>query len=347
MKMEISERNIDTNYFSILMDHNETIGSTEVTLVSEKSVSDIYDNGESLREEFWIGDSGASHHMRKSPSGFYNKTNCDHKITLGDGKTVEVEFVGDVEGEIIQVDGKTIPTIIKDVSYVPGLQYNLFSTTKAISAGMELFNEGTIITLELHGYKIRFDRIFNMQKGFVSGFKFIPKVHLENNLALATGVREVINDPVGVNSFHQKLGHTNLNTTKCTAQAIGITLTGEWKHCLACVLAKAKQKKISKINENKRYIPGERVYTDISYISGTSLGGKNYWVLIVDEATRFKISGFVKHKSDMADFVVNTVKHLKNQEYKVTFIRCDRSGENLAIKNEIVQKNVKSSVDVV
>ena len=41
-------------------------------------------------------------------------------------------------------------------------------------------------------------------------------------------------------------------------------------------------------------------YTDISSIDAKSVGGGKYWILIVDEATKFKWSIFVKKKIEIA-----------------------------------------------
>lgn len=137
---------------------------------------------------------------------------------------------------------------------------------------------------------------------------------------MVSGIKEGNQTSLDINLFHQKLGHANKPTTLKTAQDLNINLINNWVPCIACALDKANQKKLNKTNTKKSTIPGERYYTDISYISGSSLGGKRYWILMVDKATRFKLSGVFKVKYDMAAFVVGTIKTLVNQDYKVKYI---------------------------
>ena len=104
---------------------------------------------------------------------------------------------------------------------------------------------------------------------------------------------------------------------------------------------KAKQKSIKKVNEHRSETPGERLYTDISYISGSSYGGERYWVLIVDEATCFKWSYFLKYKNEMAETVVSHLLKMKNNRKVVKFLRCDNAGENTKIEEEIIHEKVE------
>ena len=82
-------------------------------------------------------------------------------------------------------------------------------------------------------------------------------------------------------NFHQQLGHCNIQMTSTTPDLMGIHLTNDWEPFIACALAKCKQKNIPKSNPHKSTIPGDRFYTDISYITGTSLGGKIYCFVCV------------------------------------------------------------------
>ena len=64
-----------------------------------------------------------------------------------------------------------------------------------------------------------------------------------------------------------------------------------------------------------------------------SLGGNKYWVLIVDEATRYKKSFFIKKKSDQNGPIIDWIKDLKaKHNIVVKTIRCDNSGENSVLK---------------
>ena len=74
-------------------------------------------------------------------------------------------------------------------------------------------------------------------------------------------------------------------------------------------------------------------------IKTRSFGGAKFWLLLVDDATGFKFSYFLKRKSDTAARVVALIKHLKTTlNMQVKFIRCDNAGENLNLRNHARRK---------
>ena len=91
----------------------------------------------------------------------------------------------------------------------------------------------------------------------------------------------------------------------------------------------SRRSNMNKVNYHKSTIPGERIYTDISYIKQVSYGGSSNWILIVDECTKMKWSFFCNKRSCIGEIISNFVKELSltcNKE--VRFIRCDNAGEN-------------------
>ena len=62
------------------------------------------------------------------------------------------------------------------------------------------------------------------------------------------------------------------------------------------VFGKDQAKEYSLKNENTAKDPGERMYLDISSIKDESLDGRRHWAILVDEATRWKHSFFLKKK---------------------------------------------------
>ena len=75
------------------------------------------------------------------------------------------------------------------------------------------------------------------------------------------------------------------------------------------------------------------VFLDIRSIKTKNFGGAKFWLLLVDDATGFKFSYFLKKKSETAARVVALIKHLKTTlDYQVKFIRCDNAGENLKLE---------------
>ena len=64
--------------------------------------------------------------------------------------------------------------------------------------------------------------------------------------------------------------------------------------------------------------------------------------MCVDEATKNKFTGFLKHKSDMGSYIFKLVKKIRNMNYSVNSIRCDRAGENQNLEKQFILHDLKN-----
>ena len=120
-----------------------------------------------------------------------------------------------------------------------------------------------------------------------------------------------------------------------TAKYYKVNLTGKVNNCLSCSLEKIRQKNIPKMNEDKSDNPGERMYLDISSMRKPSMGERQHWVMLVDEATKYKKSLFLKNKSEQVEPIIDWIKALKaRHQIQVKIIRCDNAGENEVLERE-------------
>ena len=66
------------------------------------------------------------------------------------------------------------------------------------------------------------------------------------------------------------------------------------------------------------------MYLDISSMRKPSMGGRQHWVTLVDEATMYKKSFFLKQKNEQVEPITDWIKALKaRHEIQVVIIRCD------------------------
>ena len=83
------------------------------------------------------------------------------------------------------------------------------------------------------------------------------------------------------------------------------------------------------MNEDKSENPGERKYLDISSMRKPSMRGREHWVMLVDEETKYKKSFFLKKKNEQVEPIIDWIKALKaRHEIQVKTIRCDNDGES-------------------
>ena len=111
-----------------------------------------------LNNNTWLGDTGATTHMRYSLEGMKDLKSCEVKITLGSGKKIVGTKWGTWCGTILRTDGTTDPITLKDVVYCPELSFNLFSLTKGMVNGGKLGSDGTMISMTKGNQTVVFDR---------------------------------------------------------------------------------------------------------------------------------------------------------------------------------------------
>ena len=77
------------------------------------------------------------------------------------------------------------------------------------------------------------------------------------------------------------------------------------------------------------------MYLDISSMRKPSMGGRQHWVMLVDEATRYKQNFFLKKKNEQVEPFIDWIKAFKvRHEIQVKTVRCDNAGENKVLERE-------------
>ena len=145
----------------------------------------------------------------------------------------------------------------------------------------------------------------------------------------------IVNGKQSKEYFDRVTGHAGHHFMDATAKyySYKVNLTGKVNNCLSCSLEKIRQKNIPKKNEDKSKNPGERMFLDISSIRKPSMAGRQHWVMLVNEATKYKKSFFLKKKNEQVDPIIDWIKALKaRHEIQVKIIRCDNAGETIVLE---------------
>ena len=145
-----------------------------------------------------------------------------------------------------------------------------------------------------------FDEEVKTKEGYVCAIK----MHFNTETREDVAVPALKDGSVNINCFRELLDPPSESKTRAVAKYYGVKLTGKFKTCANCAKAKARQANIPKsIPEEKRSKkPGERLMFDVSSIKRKSFGGAKFWLLIMDDATGFIWSYFIRrsqkcHKS--------------------------------------------------
>ena len=152
--------------------------------------------------------------------------------------------------------------------------------------------------IEKNGRIIKFDHILGNKERYICAVLVAPWLGDEKCLAATD-----------INLLHKKLGHVCEESTRAYAKANNIAVSGKFEKCVDCGLAKARQKNLPRVADNKATRKGERICLDISSVRHESIGGSKFWVLLVDEFTKFKWSKFLKQKSDLKNMTLPVRKY--------------------------------------
>ena len=119
---------------------------------------------------------------------------------------------------------------------------------------------------------------------------------------------EIVNGKPSKEYFHRVTGHAGHHLMDATAKYYKVDLTGKVNNCLSCSLEKIRQNSIPKKNDDKSSNPGERMYLDISSMRKPRMEGRQHWVMLVDEATKYKKSFFLKKKNEQVSPFIDWIK---------------------------------------
>ena len=109
-------------------------------------------------DDIWIGDTGASAHLKKSMKGVeVNKKNGIRAVISASG-ALKVECEGSFRCQHVHKDGKEgMKMNIQNIKVAPNSSVNLFSITKAMKDGWELKGKGPGMSLTKGNAVLTFD----------------------------------------------------------------------------------------------------------------------------------------------------------------------------------------------
>ena len=279
-----------------------------------------------------------------------NVRESDNQMLCGGGNMVKTSKMGDLVIYGYNKDKELIKMTIRNMFIDPKSPYTIISSTKATRfGGFEILQKGRVMALvNKKGDHLLFDQNYSTKNGFLPcmNMKMYKKEYLNVKTEYNPDKKAKY---INVNKAHQILGHASRDTTELTAKQLNWKLTGDWKQCTDCSLAKIKKTKLpsktvrfKNVGENELFIG-----TDISKGPGTNYGGSNFWVLIVDISGRSQMtwSYFLKEKSGMSDCMLKWINEMFNKgklkKGMILRIRLDNSGENNAMQEKVKKDGLR------
>ncbi|KAI3796396.1 hypothetical protein L1987_39066 [Smallanthus sonchifolius] len=131
--------------------------------------------------------------------------------------------------------------------------------------------------------------------------------------------------------WHARLGHLNFDALKSLSKlAIGLH---EIKHptqvCNSCMVGKQTRSSFPKDSLYRDKTPLELIYADVcGPIAPKTHGGNQYFLLVVDDHTRYMWVFTMKTKDEVANHLIDFVTRVENETgKKIKAIRSDNGGE--------------------
>ena len=226
---------------------------------------------------------------------------------------------------------------LEDAFYAPNVGYTLVSIGQLDDAGYTtIFGDSKCVILNPDG-----NRIGSIPRAKTG--KRLYKVMHEG------GVIAVAEEILTLEEFHRRMGHPSVQTAQKLVKdkyVLGVRLDesgdAEKFFCESCVYAKATRKSVSKVREGDRAENfGDEIHSDIWGKSPIeSKGGKRYFILFVDDKTRFTILYLLRTK-DEAFKTYKAFKTWLDTQFgcRIKFLNTDRGGEYLS---DAFTKHLKS-----
>ena len=265
----------------------------------------------STTNNIWYFDSGCSRHMTGDKNMFTSLNDYNGgSVTFGDGK----------KGKVIGKGNIALPgiPIMNNALYVEGLKANLISISQLCDSG---FN----VNFAKEGCNV-----IDNNNDIVSQGKRTS----DNCYCVSISISCHLSNVEQIELWHQRLGHINYKDLKLLDKlsAIrGLPSLGKIPSsiCEPCQLGK----QIRAAHKSKKYLSTnhalELLHIDLmGPMQNTSLGGKKYIFVCVDDFSRFTWVGFLKEKSEAFDiFKTLIIKIQVEKNDRVVRLRSDHGKE--------------------
>ena len=222
--------------------------------------------------EMWIGDTGATCHVKSSTEGMYELEKWDNiKIDTANGST-SVTYIGKYKGDVLCADRKIKKIVMKDAKVVPGLMKNLFSLSTVMRNDWDLLTETRnnvkVLKIKKGNVEYEFDRKVskNANGGYLMGMQIKPtkneEIKKSKNEEKTQKLKEIENEEKGnlslekgakieINNLHEKLGHPAEEMVKLKGNYMKLSIHGKMDNCENCAIGKMRQKNVKKRAEGK------------------------------------------------------------------------------------------------
>jgi len=299
---------------------NQSTGSSATVNSSPQAWTAMDTTSAMIAHAKWVLDSGATHHMTSDHSQFKDITPVQTSISVANGATMIAEGEGDVELDLM-VEGVKNQVTLKKVLYVPEMGSSGLVSVRCIQAagGVVKFAGNTVSIT--HGEKLH----------------AIAK--LQHNAYILQTADPIVAQRAKVDQkhgtlldWHRRLGHISFDKVKqLENDHPEMVIDGGRTNptCVSCVAAKLTRNPNSSPATRTTTAPLQLVHTDLAGpMKTTSLGGARYYLLFIDDYSRYTMVYILHQKSETFSKFREYKALVENyHDKKIKALRSDNGGE--------------------
>ncbi|MBW0497556.1 hypothetical protein O181_037271, partial [Austropuccinia psidii MF-1] len=248
-------------------------------------------------------DCGATHHMFYSQSIFSSISEVS-RFSVSTGYSASNLYAEGIRTVNILVNNRLLT--LTDCLFVPKLNFNLVSL-------LQLFKHKITITRANKNFTLETTENLLLQGEVINN---LMKITFTSPTSFVTTVMDDL--------WHRRLGHPG----KLLVKSMGLPSSNQL--CRICELNKATHIPFKSHFEDAT-LPLDCIHIDlVGPITPPSISGARYFLTIVDQATSFKITRFLKNKSEAYDQFISAKKLMENKHDRtIKKLVSDRGGEFL------------------
>jgi len=282
----------------------------------------------------WVIDSGCTNHMTKHAGVFlertYKRLTCDERqMCTATGELVSAAGIGTVRIRIWSLSQGLQTILLQEVLHTPSAgSTNLNSVSQLTVKGInisfkrdiaEVFRDGILMAIAK-----KVDRLYTILTD--------PSVTDE-------GLLISLKDPTLTTLWHYRLGHLHhqallkMSSKKLVSGLPALQENSITGRCDACLKGKMIRTPL-KPAAQRTSTPLELIHLDLNGpMQQVSFGGCQYFMLLIDDFTKFTAVYFLKKKSDTAESFKAYKTHVERQhqgsgkDYIIKAVRTDAGGE--------------------
>ncbi len=277
----------------------------------------------------WLADSGSTTHITNQRQLFIKYESTPNAIIYGIGNNVTQALGRGVISLNAQYGERKTTINLEKVLYIPGNKYNILALGRWDTEGRKYTATDGALTL----YDRRGTPVLTGQKltSHLYKLRLTPnKITKASNKSYALSCTE---PKQSWETWHRRFGHVSYKGLKLLFHknlVDGFTVNTETPipACISCIEAKQTVTPFDSATQTKQRNKGELTHIDLwGKYETTSINGHQYYLLLVDDATRYVTVYFLMTKDEASHYIQYHLAYLHVRGISTHALRVDRGTE--------------------